>query len=345
MRAGPMTGATDPVFDSPMANWDMEQARAQAGEAAQGMRAGPVTGMPEAPGLLERLYANPTVVPYDEGTQFDPMSGVPLTSDVSGAPVDSHTTGNMWEDLTLSDAARDQLNDIRRRTAEADGTAPVEVQTPDENTPRPKPRPEVTTDPAAAIAGGNSGGGSGGSGGGGGGGSGGGTSYEQAIADALARADKRANQDKWLAVAQAGMALMASKQPTLGGALGEAGLAGVGAYRSSRDEAEKTKMDLLGTQFEIDLARQKLAASRAGGGGGGGGFSYNQYATRLGDYAELLADDLSTMVDGMGNPIPARMDDYERTMAELQQVRDQQRTMLGLPVIAGAEDEVDDVTQ
>lgn len=113
----------------------------------------------------------------------------------------------------------------------------------------------------------------GGSGSGGIGGSGGMTSYEQAIADAIARADKRANQDKWLALAQAGMALMSSKQPTLGGALGEAGATGLAAFRQSRDEAEKTKMDLLGTQFEIDLARQKLAAS----GGGGGLTAYQMY--------------------------------------------------------------------
>jgi hypothetical protein len=96
------------------------------------------------------------------------------------------------------------------------------------------------------------------------------TSYEQAIADALARADKRANQDKWMAVAQAGLALMSSKQPTLGGALGEAGMTGIGAYRSSRDEAEKTKMDLLATQYQMDMDRQKMALARAGGGGGGG---------------------------------------------------------------------------
>lgn len=145
---------------------------------------------------------------------------------------------------------------------------------------RATPEAEAAADAAAPVAddtpdgGGSGGGGSGsGSGSGGSGGSGGMTSYEQAIADALARADKRANQDKWLALAQAGMALMASKQPTLGGALGEAGASGLAAFRQSRDEAEKTKMDLMGTQFEIDLARQKLAAS----GGGGGLTAYQMY--------------------------------------------------------------------
>jgi hypothetical protein len=169
------------------------------------------------------------------------------------------------------------------------------------------------------------------------------TSYEQAIADALARADKRANQDKWMALAQAGMALMASKQPTLGGALGEAGMLGLGAYRTSRDEAEKTKMDLMATQFEIDLARRKLAAS--GGGGGGGGLSYNQYATRLGEYAKILTDELGTMVGPDGKPIPARKDDYERTVAELADVRDKQRALLGVSVTAGGEEEITDVPQ
>ena len=39
--------------------------------------------------------------------------------------------------------------------------------------------------------------------------------------------EKSLESDKWLALAQTGMALMASDNPTLAGAIGEAGLVGL----------------------------------------------------------------------------------------------------------------------
>lgn len=201
----------------------------------------------------------------------------------------------------------------------------------------PTPTAPATTDPAAAISdAGGSGSGSGS------GGSGGMTSYEQAIADAIARADKRANQDKWLALAQAGMALMASKQPTLGGAVGEAGATGLAAFRQGRDEAEKTKMDLMGTQFEIDLARQKLAAAAAGGGGGGRGLSVKNMFDIFGKRVEnaqiafenaRLSGDPNAMLEAK-NRLEAATADYEGLYAQL-----------GATQIIPEEDEVEDVTE
>ena len=87
------------------------------------------------------------------------------------------------------------------------------------------------------------------------------TSYEQELRDAMARAEKRANQDKWLALAQVGMQLMSSKEPTLGGALGEAGIAGLQAYRGSRDAYENERLGL--TKSLYDLQQQQAAAAAA----------------------------------------------------------------------------------
>ena len=87
------------------------------------------------------------------------------------------------------------------------------------------------------------------------------TSYEQELRDAMARAEKRANQDKWLALAQVGMQLMSSKEPTLGGALGEAGIAGLQAYRGSRDAYENERLGL--TKSLFDLQQQQAAAAAA----------------------------------------------------------------------------------
>lgn len=90
------------------------------------------------------------------------------------------------------------------------------------------------------------------------------SSYEQQIIDAMGRAEKRANQDKWLALAQAGMALMSSKEPTLMGALGEAGIAGLTGYKDVRDTAENTRLGLEKTLYDIQTARA-MAAQRAAG--------------------------------------------------------------------------------
>ena len=140
------------------------------------------------------------------------------------------------------------------------------------DTPRPKARPTDAVEDltAAADTGGGGGGGAGSGGVGGGGSAGPQTDYEKALADALARTEKRAEQDKWMAVAQAGLALMASDNPSLAGALGEAGLTGLESYRGSRDAAEKARMDLLATQYGMDMDKQKMAMARAQAAGGGG---------------------------------------------------------------------------
>ena len=81
------------------------------------------------------------------------------------------------------------------------------------------------------------------------------------IAQMLADREKSAEADKWMALAQAGMALMASDQPTFGGALGEAGLVGVGAMQKARKQYDADIMDLLTLQ-----QRANAASSRKSGG-------------------------------------------------------------------------------
>ncbi len=82
--------------------------------------------------------------------------------------------------------------------------------------------------------------------------------------------EKRATQDKWLALAQAGLSLMSSKNPTFGGALGEAGATGLGALREGQSTAEADRVALLGQieqsrmgRAKLDLERQALAARSA----------------------------------------------------------------------------------
>ena len=101
---------------------------------------------------------------------------------------------------------------------------------------------------------------------GGAGGAGGMSSYEQELMNVLQKREKAAEQDKWLSLAQVGMSLMSSTNPTLGGALGEAGLKGVEAARGARDQYDKDRLELLGALEQSRMARASAAAKSAQGG-------------------------------------------------------------------------------
>lgn len=214
------------------------------------------------------MYGNDLPAQYEDGTIFDPITGVPISGGgVEGETPDPNSTGNWWEDLTMSDAAKRQLNETRAKVDAVKASTPA----PGANA--------TTTDTTTTTSGAGAGSDTGTSGassaqtpqssasatgrgaGAAVGGSNAPTSYEQELRDAMARAEKRANQDKWLALAQVGMQLMSSKEPTLGGALGEAGIAGLQAYRGSRDAYENERLGL--TKSLYDLQQQQAAAAAA----------------------------------------------------------------------------------
>jgi len=166
-------------------------------------------------------------------------------------------------------------------------------------------------------------------GGGGGGGGGGGMSpYEQQLMDALASREKAAKQDKWLSLAQVGLNLMSSTQPTLLGALGESGLKGVEAARTARDQYDKDKLDLQ-TALEQSRAARAAAAAKAASGASRGGLTAYQEAT-LGRYER---QDAISMLDNLydrlgviaptGIPMPETVDDYDRTKQQIAAIEDQ----------------------
>jgi hypothetical protein len=102
-----------------------------------------------------------------------------------------------------------------------------------------------------------------GGGGTGGGGAGDFGPIESRIARMLEERERSAEADKWLALAQTGLALMASDQPTLGGAIGEAGLAGIGALQQARSQYDKDIMSLLDMQAGVQRARASGARGSA----------------------------------------------------------------------------------
>ena len=103
----------------------------------------------------------------------------------------------------------------------------------------------------------NKGGGSGSKSGAGGG-------LDGQLADMLKDMEKSREQDKWMALAKMGMALMSSKQPTLGGALGEAGMEGMKDLQDSKKSYNKDKMTILALQQRIDASKRAAASKSTG---------------------------------------------------------------------------------
>lgn len=200
---------------------------------------------------------------YDEGTIFDPITGVPITGGgVVGEPPPGPSTGNFFQDLIQSEETKKAVQDIRdRQNAAAAEAGTVPAETPEQMLARRQAAQDVPEAPPAAPQGG-----------GGISGAGGMSPFEQQLMDALASREKAAKQDKWLALAQVGLNLMSSKEPTLLGAVGEAGLKGVEAARAARDQYDKDKLDLQ-TALEQSRTARAAAAARAASGASTGGLT------------------------------------------------------------------------
>ena len=62
---------------------------------------------------------------------------------------------------------------------------------------------------------------------------------------------KGREQDKWLAIAQAGLSIMASDKPTLGGAIGEGASVGLQAYRDAQERYNEGVIDILNARAKL----------------------------------------------------------------------------------------------
>jgi hypothetical protein len=100
-----------------------------------------------------------------------------------------------------------------------------------------------------------------------------------------ARSTGTADADKWLALAQFGLGLMASQAPTLGGAIGEAGTMALGQLRESQKEA-----------YERDLAERTLAVRAAGGRG-------SQFPAAG---ANLFSEEVAALMEQLADPMVKR---------------------------------------
>ena len=307
---------------------DMAQAMAPKSSIAQntGIASLPQEAPPPEQGGIAALapqdqQAQQPVGMYAGGpvTKMAGGSGVVSSQRSLGPNSLSRLFGNIGNFLS-SDVNVDPQGNVSLSGPQNDSeVSPVDPREANAMTAIPTPMTPPTKDPFAPPPSPPSGsGGSGGSGGGGGKMS----SYEQMLADAMANADKKAKQDKWLALAQAGMALMSSNQSTLGGALGEAGTAGIAGLQSARDTAEKTKLALGQEQYGIDERKAALARSLAAAGIKATPSSL-KIAGEIEKFQKMI--DGMTKNDDMGNPPvlsaadQARLNSYRERVDSLMQ--------------------------
>jgi hypothetical protein len=249
---------------------------------------------------------NPMIAPVEPGagrsgfaTELPPPPEVPMSNRRAAYeigrsgynPLEGSAVGDFFS--MLGGQTVEEKAAVEAARAAAEGKEPTKSEPPAGKDAADQPAaPASDTTSGGAVAGGTGSGGTGsggtatgGTGSGGIAGAGGMSSYEQELMDALGRREKAANQDKWLALAQVGLNLMASTNPTIGGAIGEAGLKGVEAARAARDQYDKDRMDLMGALEQSRLARAAAVAKAARGGSGGKPIN----ATILGQYMDQLA--------------------------------------------------------
>lgn len=122
------------------------------------------------------------------------------------------------------------------------------------------------------------------------------TGLAKEIADLQAKLEKDRETDKYLALAQAGLALMSSKDPTLLGAVGEAGVSGLTAYREAQDRYQEGVTDLINAKAKL----QKSSGTKTE-------FTANQMLQRANELRKLIADGMGTEQDNIRNAFLADM--------------------------------------
>ena len=137
------------------------------------------------------------------------------------------------------------------------------------------------------------------------------STLEQEIIDLMKSQKADRESDKWLAIAQAGLAIMSSDNPTLLGAIGEGGAAGLKAYREAQDRYNEGVIDLINARAKLAKASDKdLTAANA--------------ISRLNAISKMIASG----VDSNGMPIkPETLEQYKQEEIIL-------RRMVGLDKIA-----------
>jgi hypothetical protein len=292
---------------------------------------------------------------------IDPMAGVsPLAPEEGGAPATPGGSGvslPWWLQMDPAAAPGEAMERIlfpgrdpeeirRRRSTPADAAPPTpgmpvpDVETPAASGVPPTPPPPAPQAPAAGIAGLAPPGAAVPSGGappppGAAPGSTAPGSFEEFLQQRMEAADADRRRDKWLSLAQFGLALMASNQPTLGGAVGEAGSQAIESLRGSYRDYNETMMQLYSTREQLAQSREQMELRRASLAARGSGDG--ERPMRPQDHINLLRLQLDAAsaererLAPTGVPQPENADAYGRATSMQDTVLRRLAEMSGLP--------------
>ena len=194
-----------------------------------GIRSNPITG---APVLIEGF--NKAFTPEKGGPLFPDGSAGAETTDTS-LPITGDSDPDITFDLPKPQEERPNIT-LDPSTSKGDPDAI------DRTTPAKPSSPSRTRSGTSGT---------------------GGSPLRSRIEELIADREKDREADKWMALAQTGLALMASNNPTLGGAIGEAGLVGVGAMKEAKSQYDKDMLELLGLQEEMRQADLSYSSALA----------------------------------------------------------------------------------
>ena len=152
--------------------------------------------------------------------------------------------------------------------------------------------------------------------------------YQQQLIDMLDSRKDEAKSDKWMALAQAGMALMQGGTGSFGGDLGKAGQTGLAALQESNKSARQDRFGVLKTLADIDATNRSLqiqaqAASQKGT------LNPKDYVTMYQATAEEAMDTMTKLAP-MGTPLPGAADLYENARATYEESMVNIRKLLGM---------------
>jgi hypothetical protein len=152
--------------------------------------------------------------------------------------------------------------------------------------------------------------------------------YQQQLIDMLDSRKDEAKSDKWMALAQAGMALMQGGTGSFGGDLGKAGQTGLAALQESNKSARQDRFGVLKTLADIDATNRSLqiqaqAASQKGI------LNPKDYVTMYQATAEEAMDAMDKLSIN-GTPLPGAADLYENARAMYDESMVNIRKLLGM---------------
>jgi hypothetical protein len=152
--------------------------------------------------------------------------------------------------------------------------------------------------------------------------------YQQQLIDMLDSRKDEAKSDKWMALAQAGMALMQGGTGSFGGDLGKAGQTGLAALQESNKSARQDRFSVLKTLADIDATNRSLqiqaqAASQKGT------LDPKDYVTMYQATAKEAMDTMDKLAPN-GTPLPGAADLYENARAMYNESMANIRKLLGM---------------